>query len=358
MASSPSVPLVLVTGASGFVASHIIQQLLRSGDYIVRGSVRDVKNEQKIKPLHGLYPEAKYPLQFVQADLLDSECWNSAVEGCTFVVHVASPFPAESPRNENEVIKPAVEGTRNVLEACANAGCVKRVVVTSSCAAIFVGNQDNGHMLMEKDWAVLEKCTSYEKSKVLAEKCAWEFVENLPDEKKFEMVVINPGLVLGPVLHSSTFTSMEIHRRLLQREMPMLPKIQLPLCDVRDAAEAHIKCLSLPNVAGNRYIVSSGSVWMREWAQTLEREFKPQGYNIPTSYCPKVGLHVVSLFDKSLKSILPYIGKVTNISHDKMVKELGITPIEMEKTIIDMAYSLIDRGFVKKTKKYRNSPNE
>lgn len=355
MAYSSPVPLVLVTGASGFVGSHVIQQLLMSGNFVVRGSIRNANNEQKTKHLHTLCPEAKYPLQLVQADLLESESWISAVKECTYVIHVASPFPSESPKNEDEVIKPAVEGTKSILEACANAGCVKRVVVTSSCVAIYVGNQDDGRMLMEKDWAVIEKCAAYEKSKVLAEQAAWEFVNNLPAEKKFELVVINPGFMLGPVLHGSSCTSMEIHRRLLQKEMLMIPKIQFPLSDVRDVAEAHIKALNLPNVAGNRLIVSSGSMWMREFAKTLEREFRPQGYSIPSSYCPKVGLHVASLFDKSVKAILPYVGKVVNISNDKMIKELGINPIEMEKSIIDMAYSLIDQGFVKKTTKYRNN---
>ncbi|XP_028405338.1 tetraketide alpha-pyrone reductase 1-like [Dendronephthya gigantea] len=348
-------PRVLVTGASGFLASHVIHQLLQSEGYRVRGTVRDLTNEKKTSPLQALYPEAKYPLELVQADLLEAESWIRAVKDCDYVIHVASPFPNAPPKNEDEVITPAVEGTKNVLEACANSGSVKRVVITSSVVAIYCGNQDKGYMLTEEDWSVLESCPPYEKSKVLAEQSAWDFVKKLPDEQKFDLVTINPGYMLGPLLHGSSCTSMEIHKRLLQKEMPMLPKLQLALCDVRDVATAHIKSLTLSNAPDNRFIVSAGSMWLREFAQTLDREFKPQGYSIPTKYCPKFGLRVMSLVDKSVKGILPQIGKVVNVSNEKMIKELGITPIEVEKSIIDMAYSLIDQGFVKKTTKYNGS---
>ncbi|CAB3991029.1 uncharacterized oxidoreductase [Paramuricea clavata] len=349
---------VLVTGASGFLASHVIHQLLHAEEYHVRGTVRDINNEKKTTPLRVLHPEAKYPLELVQADLLEPDSWISAVKECDYVIHVASPFPSAPPKTEDEVITPAVEGTKNVLEACAKSGTVKRVVMTSSVVVIYNGNQDKGYMLTEKDWAVLESCAPYEKSKLLAEQSAWEFVKNLPDEQKFELVVMNPGYLIGPIFHGSSCTSMEIHRRMLQKEMPMLPKLQLPICDVRDAATAHIKSLTLPDTPGNRFIITAGSMWMREFAQTLEREFKSQGYTIPTKYCPKFGLRVMSLFDKSIKSIIPLVGKVVNISNEKMVKELGITPIEMEKSIIDMAYSLIDHGFVKKTKEYNEPKND
>ncbi|XP_046852900.1 phenylacetaldehyde reductase-like [Xenia sp. Carnegie-2017] len=351
--------LVLVTGASGFIASRIIYQLLQSNEYRVRGTLRDVNDEKKTNLLQTLCPEAKYPLELVQADLLNADSWSSAVKDCDYVIHVASPFPNTTPKTEDEILKPAVEGTTNVLEACAKSSTIKRVVLTSSLVAIFKGNQDKGHMLTEKNWAVLESCQPYEKSKLLAEQAAWDIVKHLPDKEQFELVTINPGLVIGPVFPGAGFsTSMEIPKHLLQKEMLMLPKIQLPLCDVRDVATAHIKCLALPGADGNRFIVTAGSMWIREFAQTLKREFKPQGYSIPTKYCPKLCLVMISIFDRSIKPVIPLVGKVVNISNEKMKKELGIVPIEMEKSIIDMAYSLIDEGFIKRTSGYKQSNPE
>ncbi|XP_046853004.1 phenylacetaldehyde reductase-like [Xenia sp. Carnegie-2017] len=351
--------LVLVSGASGFVASHIIYQLLQSNEYRVRGTVRDVNNEEKTKPLKTLCPETKYPLELVQADLLNADSWLSAVKDCDYVIHVASPFPNATPKTEDEIIKPAVEGTTNVLEACVKSSTVKRVVLTSSCVAIYPGHKDSDdRILTEEDWAIVDECSAYEKSKALAEKSAWDFVKNLSDEQKFELVAINPGYVLGPVFHGSKCTSMEVHKMLLQREFPMLARLQMPMCDVRDVAAAHITSLTLPNAAGNRFIINTKSLWVGEVAEILKKEFFSQGYNVPTRYAPNFAIRFAGLFDKTLKMIAPLLGKPIKLSNEKMIKELGITPIEIEKTIIDMAYSLIDNGFIIKTNKYRGQKSQ
>ena len=191
-------PLVLVTGASGYIATHIIKQLQTQGKCRVRGTVRSLKNEDKVKELKGLVPDYTHPLELVEAELNDEECWKAAVQGCTFVYHVASPFPLGNPRDENELIVPAVNGTVNVLKACVEAGTVKRVVVTSSC--IVVTHHDDSHVLTEKDWTPEENTSAYTKSKIRAERAAWEFVEKLEDEKKFELAVVNPSAVVGPFL--------------------------------------------------------------------------------------------------------------------------------------------------------------
>jgi len=269
---------------------------------------------------------------------------------------VASPFPAENPRDEMEVIGPAVEGTKNVLEACGKTkGGVKRVVLTSSVAAIYGGRIDEGTVFTEEDWSTEEGSTPYEKSKARAERAAWELVKNLPDDEKFELCTICPGFILGPVLQGSSCTSMEFHRRLLQREVPMVPKVGFAMCDVRDVAGAHIKAMTSPKAPGNRYITVTESMWAPEMAKILEEEFKPLGYNVPTRIAPKFGLRVLALFDGSVKMILPAVGKEIKTDNSKVKEDLDYQPTELRRSIIDMAYSLIDAGFVKKTTRYQKA---
>jgi len=344
-----------VTGASGFLASHVVKQLLEGGEVMVRGTVRNLANEKKVAPLRKLAPEnAKYELELVEADLTNKESWVEAVKDCTYVIHVASPFPAENPRDEMEVIGPAVEGTKNVLEACAKTkGGVKRVVLTSSCAAIYAGRYNEGKVFTEEDWALEEGSTPYEKSKARAEKAAWELVKNLSDDEKFELCVINPGFILGPVLQGSTCTSMEFHRRLLQREVPMVPRISFPMCDVRDVAGAHIAAMTSPKAPGNRFVSVTDTMWVPEMARILNEEFRPLGYKVPTWVAPKFGLRVMALFDGSVKMLLPAIGHEIKFDNTKIKQDLQYKPTELKTSIIDMAYSLIDAGFVKMTAKYQ-----
>ncbi|XP_015915817.1 uncharacterized protein [Parasteatoda tepidariorum] len=357
MASGGDSAIVLVTGASGYVASYIIKLLLDEG-HKVRGTVRDLNNEKKIKPLKELSPEARFPLELVEADLLKEETWKEAVKDCTYVIHTASPFPNASPANPDEVIKPAVEGTKVVLQACADAGTVKRVVLTSSVASV------HGEMIMEEgkvynegDWTNTESISldTYSKSKTLAERFAWDFVKELPEDKKFELAVINPALVLGPVLNGEPGTSVEVIKKLLERAMPMIPKVNFDVCDVRDVALAHVKAMTLPNAADHRHIVTTQNVWLKDIAMVLSKEFKPHGYCVPTTIAPYFAVWLNSFFDKTAKSILPRIGREFRFDNKRMKEELGITPTELNQTLIDTAYSLIEGGFVKKQKKYKQN---
>ena len=190
--------LILVTGASGYIASHIVKKLLEKG-FRVRGTVRSLKDEKKVAPLRKLVPNPKHELELVEADLLKEETWINAVKGCTYVLHTASPFPNSSPKDENELINPAVNGTLYVLRACVQDGVkIKRVVLTSSIAAIAGANFEQNRTYTEKDWPKVEALDPYSKSKTMAEKSAWDFLEqrkknNLPC---FELAVINPGYVM------------------------------------------------------------------------------------------------------------------------------------------------------------------
>ena len=352
-------PRVLVTGASGFIATHIVHQLQKQG-YKVRGTVRSLNNENKIKPLRQLCPDAKHELELVEADLLNEESWKDAVKDCEYVLHVASPFPAANPAHEDELIVPAVNGTLNVLKAVAAEGVARRVVLTSSSAAVSNGVEGNashtaGTPYTEADWTDVDTVSApYFKSKTLAEKAAWDFVR----DKKFELAVVNPVYVMGPVLCGSDFTSLEIPRRLLQHAMPALPKLNLPIIDVRDVAAAHIAAMTEPGAAGNRHILSAGNLWVREMALIIAGEFKSQGYSIPTYNLPNFAVKLAGIFDKSLRMITPSLSKVSEMSNDRMRNILKIEPRDMKETVIDMCYSMIDRDFVKKTSKYRGRPDK
>lgn len=190
--------LVLVTGASGYIATHVVKQLLDLG-YRVRGTVRSLKNEQKIAPLRKLATNTKHELELVEADLTDENSWLNAVKECTYVIHTASPFPAERPKNENELITPAVNGTLFVFRACVQEGAkVKRVVLTSSVASVAPEVFEEGRKYTAEDWPEPTGLSPYPKSKVLAEKAAWDFCKQRENEGKecFELAVINPGFVM------------------------------------------------------------------------------------------------------------------------------------------------------------------
>lgn len=346
---------VLVTGASGFLAMHVVKQLVDAGEYVVRGTVRSLTNEKKVKPLK----ELSSALELVEADLTKKESWIDAVKDCTYVIHVASPFPATNPTDEMEVIGPAVDGTKNVLEACAKTkGGVKRVVLTSSCAAVYAGRAGEDHVFNEEDWASEENSIPYEKSKLRAERAAWELVKNLPDDEKFELCCINPGLILGPVLHGSNCTSIEIHRRLLNREMPMLPKLSLGIVDVRDVAAAHITAMTSPKAPGNRYVTISVCFWWDDMAKMLDDEFRPLGYCVPTKVAPNFILKIGSWFDPTLKMIVPVLDKEVKLDNTKIREDFGFQFRDAKTTVVDMAYSLIDSGFVKATPKYKEMKNQ
>ena len=344
--------MVLVTGATGFIATHILQQLLRAG-YKVRGTVRNLKNDQKIKPLRELHPDAKYPLELVEADLTSTDGWKEAVNGCTYVIHTASPFPNENPADESEVIKPAVEGTLTVLKACHEVQTVKRVVLTSSVAAIS-GGFEIGGSFTEADWTDVDKIgLAYVKSKTLAEKAAWDFVKELPEKERFELAVINPGYVMGPILCGGWATSMELTKRLLERQMPALPKIHFSIVDVRDVAAAHIAAMTKPDAAGNRHIAVSHNLSMKDMALIYREEFYSLGYNVPVMQSPYLLVKLFSVFDKTVRLILPAWGKETSFDNTRMRNVLGIEPRPARETIIDMGHSMIQKGFIKATTQYK-----
>lgn len=353
--------VTLVTGVSGFIGAHVAKQLLEAG-HKVRGTVRSLENEAKIAPLKNLVPNSKFPLELVAADLTKDDGWDKAVEGCVGVMHVASPFPDVTTKTvtEEELLEPAREGTLRVLKAVAGTkGSVKRVVLTSSLAAVCGEvTPDPSKKYNEEDWTDPECPTldPYTKSKVVAEKAAWEYLKELPDDEKFELAVINPTLVMGPpLMESHRFsTSVNIMAGIVNKTYPGVPRVQFPICDVRDVAKAHIKALTLPEAANNRHIIATDCYWYRDIAVSVAKEFRPQGYSIATAQLPYVLCWVAGLFNKPMRNnILPRIGKTMSVDNKRMVEVLGVEPTAIDCTFHDMVYAMVDLGIAKKAKKYK-----
>ena len=356
------IPIVLVTGASGYLSSHITKQLLEQGRFRVRGTVRSLENEKKVKPLRELVAQPKYQLRLIEADLLNPKSWIEAVRRCSYVFHVASPISRGKDKNPDVVIKPAVDGTTNVLKACSETGTVKRVVLTSSTVAIVALAGDPGnpkdHVYTEKDWANEATGTTYERSKVKAEKAAWDLVKQLDENKRFELVSVCPGLLEGPILAPSHADgSVDLAVSIMAGKNSRFPDVHFLVADVRDVAAAHIAALEKAEAAGNRYIVFSERLAFKEIAQILANEFKPQGYKITAKGMPKAAMWAAKFVNSNAKMMYQMLGKQLNLSNEKMRGELGIEPRPPKDTLIELGYSVIEMGVVPKKPGYLGHPS-
>lgn len=236
------IPLILVTGVSGYIGTWCAYAALKLG-YRVRGTVRSLSNEKKVQHLRNLCPGSNFMIELVEADLNSEKGWNEAVAGCTFILHVASPFPLNAPKNKEELIRPAVDGTLYVLHAAAAANPrPKRVVVTSSFAAIGYGQRsDPNHPFNEDNWTVIDDpempIDAYTESKALAERAAWDFHKSLPENERFELCTVNPTLVQGPMLSANSCSSADIPRQILLGEMPAVVDIDIFVTHVYDVVK-------------------------------------------------------------------------------------------------------------------------
>jgi len=329
---------VLVTGISGFVGQHCAAELLKNG-YAVRGSVRSLTRTAEVE--NGIKNEIdpKGNLTFCELDLMKDEGWDIAMEGCDYVLHVASPFVVKAPKDENELIKPAVDGTLRALKAAKIAG-VKRVVLTSSTASMQGGRYGIVH-LNQNSWTdVNEKSvTAYFKSKTLAEKAAWDFIKNQTGNEKLELVVINPGPIYGPTLTGNLVSeSMDFFKKLISGKVPMLPKADSIMSDVRDIAYIHVKALENEKANGHRFIVTTeASHNFQEIAQIL----KSNGYNkVSTLLAPTFLLKFMANFDNEAKGMLPFIGNTIKADISTTKDTFNWEPISFEKTVLDTASSV------------------
>ncbi|KAK3751075.1 hypothetical protein RRG08_019284 [Elysia crispata] len=350
-------PVVLVTGASGYIGACVVKTLLEAG-HKVRGTVRSLKDPAKVQPLYDLCPDAKHKLELVEADLTDENSWVEAVRGCTYVQHVASPFPSGTPKTEEEVIRPAVEGTLGVLRAATQVGGVKRIVLTSSCISISLCG-GNKKPFTEKDWTDLSHkyATAYAKSKHLAEKAAWDYLKELPHGEKFELAVVNPAFVLGPPAAKSSGTSISTIQAIMMKAMPGLPHFYLNVCDVRDVATAHVECMNNPDAVGNRHIVYTGYIQLPAMGQILQKEFKSQGYDPLTKAVPNIATKILSWFNAETASRYVTLKDPMPFDNSRLRNVLKIEPIPIEKSLTDMVYKLVELGMLPKTPQYRGPSN-
>lgn len=341
--------IVLVTDATSFVSSHIIRQLQEDGCQ-VRGTVASLTDEEeRLKTLNEVCPDAKFKVEVVEADPSKAEPWESAMKDVEYVIHSIKPMPAGAAPAEGEPpVEPAVEAVLNVFKASVAAKSVKRVVLTSSYQAIAATpTAQSDKVYTEEDWVDAETADPLVKSLILAEKAAWDFVKELTDSDKIELAVMNPTMPLGPPLIDA---QQDVVKLLLDRGITGCPRVCYSVVDVRDIAAAHAKALAADNVAGNRHILHGENLWMKDAALALSKEFKPQGFSIPTMNLPNVALWGLSLFNKTAKTFLPMVNKQNKYDNTRMKDVLGVTPRDVKETVVDEAKCLIERALVQKPK--------
>jgi dihydroflavonol-4-reductase len=340
---------VLITGASGYIGKHITLQLLNQG-YEVRASVRNLsKSAEVISAVEpGLVDKSKLDkrLTFVELDLEKDAGWDVALTGIDVLMHTASPFPIASPKDENELIRPAVEGTLRALRAAKSAG-VKRVILTSSVAAIYGCELPAGKT--EYDETMWTDVThpigegAYTKSKTLAEKAAWDFVKNQAPE--IALTTINPVLVLGAPLDKNFGSSISLVERILKGKDPMLPDTRFSIVDVRDVAQMHVAAISNDATMNERLLAASATYSFVGIAKYLKSVYPMS--KAKTTQAPSALIKVLSLFDGDIKTILPMLGKPMLISGAKATKILGINFIPAEVAIRESAEYLVKNGYIK-----------
>lgn len=337
--------LVLLTGASGFLGAHTTLALLRRG-FRVQAAVRDVASASR--RFEVFTPnDQRERLSFVALDLTRDEGWTEAVAGCRYLVHTASPVPSGPVRNADDVVGPAREGTLRALRA-ARAAKLKRVVITSSTAAVIWGHaRDGSKVYDENDWTLLNaSVAAYERSKTLAERAAWDYVEALPPSERFELVSVLPGAILGPLLDDDFSVSGTIVKALLARELPGVPDLGFALVDVRDAAEMHVAAMTSDRAAGQRFIIAGEHVPMASIASLLARHCGPRGFRIPQRRLPSFLIKVMALWDATAALTANELGKRQDVSSARAREVLGWTPRSTEEMVTAMADSMIAHGVV------------
>jgi nucleoside-diphosphate-sugar epimerase len=338
---------VLVTGGSGFIGAHCILQLLAAGHH-VRTTVRSLKREADVRAMlraGGAEPGDR--VSFFAADLENDAGWAQAIAGCEYVLHVASPFPQTVPRYENELIVPAREGTLRVLRAARDAG-VRRVVLTSSFAAIGYGQEPQDRPFDETNWTDPNgpDVQPYAKSKTLAERAAWDFIAR--EGRGLELAVVNPVGVFGPVLGPDYSTSILLVQRLMVGAMPGCPKLYFGLVDVRDVADLHVRAMTHPAGKGERFLAVAGDfVSIVDIGKVLKSRLGAAARRVPTRQLPNWVVRLASLRDPAVKQILPELGKRKNATNEKARRILGWAPRSNEEAIVATAESLLRLGLLK-----------
>jgi nucleoside-diphosphate-sugar epimerase len=346
-----SMSTVLVTGGSGFIGSHCIVQLLAAG-HQVRTTVRNLKREGEVRAMlktGGAEPGDR--LSFFAADLEGDAGWADAAKGCDYALHVASPIPPSVPKNENELIVPARDGALRLFRAARDAG-VKRVVLTSSFAAIGYGHKPQKAPYTEADWTDMNGrfVPPYQKSKTIAERAAWDF--SAKEGGPLELSVVNPVGVLGPVMGPDYSASILIVQRMMDGAMPGCPRLYFGLVDVRDVADLHIRAMTHPAAKGERFVAAAGdTASMRDIALVLKARLGAVASRVPTREIPNWVVRIAAIRDPAVRAILPELGQIKNATGEKARRVLGWAPRSNEEAIVATAESLMRLGLLKDSAK-------
>ena len=332
---------VLVTGATGYIGLHCVQQLLSQG-YAVNGSVRSPERKEEVFEALQKHNTPTENLNLFTLNLTEDDGWDEGKEGCDYLLHVASPIALEN-HNEDFFVKPAVAGVKRAFKY-AKKHNVKKVVLTSSVAAIFDTLEEKTDY-DETDWSDPENpsISHYAKSKTLAEKAAWDFVDN--EDNPFELAVINPALVIGPSLSGDLGESNKAIAMVTTGKMPVAVPLQFGYVDVRDVAAAHLLAMQNSNSNGERFALAEKDLWYKDVAKVL----RDNGFDkAPTFNVPVWLAKILANFSKELKVTLPYLGRVRSVKNTSKAKDiLGWNPRPAEESIIDIAEQIKEMGLIK-----------
>ncbi len=337
-------PTVLISGISGFIARHCAVEMLKAG-YGVRGTVRSLSRGEEVKASLAKHADVSR-LEFVEADLESDAGWPEAVAGCKHVLHVASPFPAQQPKDEQELIRPAVRGTLRVLEA-AVAGGVERFVQTSSMVAVMYGHPaDRTAPFTESDWTRVDDptVTPYAKSKTLAERAARDFMNERKPALHYSSV--NPGLVFGPALDRDIGTSAEIIQMFLKGKYPGAPRMGVPVVDVRDVARMQRLAVETNAPSGGRYLGVADCQWLIDVSRAIRERLGPAARKAPSRELPDWVVKLVAVFDPTVRQAVPELGRELRVDNSLTRRTLGMEFIPAPEAAAAMAQSLVDLRLV------------
>ncbi len=325
---------VLLTGISGYVGLHCAVELLKSG-YAVRGSLRSLSKADAVRENIKKHVDPKENLEFCELDLLSDDGWDAAVEGCDLLMHVASPFVSKVPEDENELIKPAVEGTLRALGAAEKAG-LKRVVLTSSMVAMLGDLKGDDH-IDKNSWTNVNarNITAYLKSKTLAEKSAWDYVK----DKDLELVTVHPGPVYGPSLSDNlSGESMSLFKRMITGELPRMIKTGINMSDVRDVAKIHVLALENEEAGGQRFIVATEKA---HDYQEISKLLNTNGYDkVGTGVVPNFLVKLLAKFNSEMRGMMPYLGNKYEGDISETKRVFNWKPIPFDQMVLDTARSV------------------
>ncbi|WP_372603196.1 NAD-dependent epimerase/dehydratase family protein [Actibacterium sp.] len=331
---------VLLTGISGFVAKRIAFDLLEDG-YTVKGSLRSLARADEVR--RAITPKLTDPaaidrLSFTKLDLTSDDGWDAAMAGVDAVIHTASPFPLGTPKDESVVIKPAVDGTLRALTAAQKAG-VTRVVLTASMESVMHGATSDP--ISETDFSNPDAatCSAYTRSKIFAERAAWDFVAQRPE---MQLTVINPGMVCGTPMDGHYGTSINVVKRLFSGKDPMLPDMSLPYVDIENVSQMHVRALSRPETIGKRYVAAASFETMADLGASLAAEFPERG--VATKVAPNWLIRLLGLFDRQIKQTTKWLGWHPTLTNGAAQADLGISFTPAHEAVLRSARFLASEG--------------